>query len=197
MRNRLPTIAGMVTLSAALASQAFAQAPTPYPGGAAGAQARPPVGQGDAEHKAAVSSTDAEFMKKAASDGQAEIELADVALKQTQNAEVKAFATKIKSDHMKAATELKRLAETKKVSVSAKAMDEATAAKDRLSRLSGSAFDRAYAQAMVTDHQKAVDLFTAASQSTDPEVKAFASTTLPVLKEHLQHAQDLQKAVGH
>jgi putative membrane protein len=68
--------------------------------------------------------------------------------------------------------------------------------KDKLAKLNGSAFDRAYADAMVTDHQKAVALFTSASQSADADVKAFAGTTLPVLKQHLQHAEDLQKSVG-
>lgn len=191
MRTTLPTIAGAVTLSAALAASAFAQAPTPYPGGANEPQTRPAIGQGDAEHKADASGPDADFLTKAASDGQAEIELADLALKQSQSSDVKAFATTIKSDHMKAAAELKRLAGTKHVTVPSKPTAGQEAVKGRLSKLTGPAFDRAYADEMVSAHQKAVDLFTTASRSSDAEVKAFASQTLPVLKQHLQHAQQL------
>ena len=50
-------------------------------------------------------------MKKAANAGQAEMELADVANQQSPSASVKALASKIKSDHTEAASELKRLAE--------------------------------------------------------------------------------------
>jgi putative membrane protein len=193
MRIALPTIAAVVTLFLTAPAPARAQTPTPYPGGAA--EPRPPVGQGDAEHRAA-GDADADFMKKAANDGQAEIELADVALKQGHSADVKTFATKIKADHMAAATELKRLASTKHVALPSKLMADEAVTKERLTKLSGSAFDRAYAGEMVTDHQKAVELFTTASQSSDSEVKAFATKTLPVLQAHLQHAQELRQSVG-
>jgi putative membrane protein len=196
MRNALPTIAGVITISAALSAPVLAQGPVPSPGTAQAGQPRPAVGQGDAEHKASVGDSDVEFMRHAATDGQAEIELADVALKQGQSADVKTFATKIKADHLKAASELKRVATAKHVTLSSALTAEQKDMKEKLGKLSGSAFDRAYADAMVTDHQKAVALFTSASESADSEVKAFASTTLPVLKQHLQHAEDLQKSVA-
>ena len=51
-------------------------------------------------------------------------------------------------------------------------------------------------KANVNDHRKAVSAFTKASKSSDPDVKAFADKTLPVLKDHLQRAEDLQKKAG-
>ncbi len=45
---------------------------------------------------------------------------------------------------------------------------------------------------MVADHQKAVALFTKESTNgKDPELKAFATKTLPTLKEHLEMAKKL------
>lgn len=192
MRTALPTLGGALVVAALLAVPARAQTPTPYPGGARTVPT--PVGQGDAEHQAA--SADDGFMTHAAMDGQAEIELADLAMKQGQSAAVKTYASQIKADHLRAATELRRLASGKHVSLPTKPGDNAAATKERLSGLDGAAFDRAYAAEMVSAHQNAVNLFTTASQSADTEVKAFAAKTLPVLTMHLQHAQDLQKSLG-
>lgn len=69
------------------------------------------------------------------------------------------------------------------------------ATKDRLSKLDGTSFDRSYVNAMVADHQKAIDEFTARTKSADADVRAFAEKTLPALKDHLQRAQALQKSI--
>lgn len=192
MRTALPTLGGALAVAALLVTPVRAQ--TPYPGGASTAPA--PVGQGDAEHRTAPASADENFMTHAAMDGQAEIELADLAMKQGESAAVKTYASQIKADHQAAAAELRRLAGAKHVSLSTKPGDNAAATKQRLSDLDGEAFDRAYAEEMVSAHQNAVNLFTTASESADAPVKAFATKTLPVLKTHLQRAQDLQKSVG-
>jgi putative membrane protein len=49
----------------------------------------------------------------------------------------------------------------------------------------------------VSDHKDAVKAFEkAANEATDPEVKAFASKTLPTLKHHLSMAEALQQKLG-
>jgi predicted outer membrane protein len=47
---------------------------------------------------------------------------------------------------------------------------------------------------MLQDHVQAINLFTAAPKSSDPETRAFAEKTLPALRMHLAHAYqvDLQ-----
>ena len=63
---------------------------------------------------------------------------------------------------------------------------------DRLAKLQGAAFDRAYLQHMVKDHEDDVQLFsTQAKQGQDPELKAFAAKTLPTLEEHLSIVRNL------
>jgi putative membrane protein len=62
---------------------------------------------------------------------------------------------------------------------------------DRLSKLSGNAFDKAYMRAMIEDHQEDVSEFRQESQSAkDPDVRQFAAKTLPTLEEHLRIAED-------
>jgi putative membrane protein len=50
---------------------------------------------------------------------------------------------------------------------------------------------------MVTDHEKAVQLFsTAAKEGHDAAIKAFASQTLPTLHGYLQMARQLTQQLG-
>ena len=63
---------------------------------------------------------------------------------------------------------------------------------DNLSKLRGRAFDRAFAQAMVQNHQQDLQAYQEEAQNgTDPEVKAFAARHVPILQEHLRMAQQL------
>jgi len=68
---------------------------------------------------------------------------------------------------------------------------EVTQSIDRLNNLSGSSFDKAYIEMMVSDHQKAVALFEKASQSSDVDVKTYARKYLPILKKHLKKVNAL------
>jgi predicted outer membrane protein len=65
-----------------------------------------------------------------------------------------------------------------------------------LSKLSGDAFDRAFTQEMLAGHRKAVSSFQTESKSgKDPEVKAWATKTLPTLEGHLKQVQELSRSV--
>lgn len=60
---------------------------------------------------------------------------------------------------------------------------------------SGQEFDRAYLELMVDGHRESIDIFESAERSQDPEIKQFASSQLPTLRQHLQQARDLQRTV--
>jgi len=136
---------------------------------------------------------EASFVATAHADGEAEIALADLAATRSQSAGVKALASKIKSDHQQAGEQLKQLAAQKNVTLSSTLSPAHKNTMNRLGKLSGAAFDRAYVSAMVTDHQKAIAEFTKTGKGADADIKAFAARTLPALREHLRHAQELQK----
>ena len=64
---------------------------------------------------------------------------------------------------------------------------------NKLAGLSGADFDRAYVNMMVKDHEKDVKEFEKASaKATDPDIRAWATSTLPTLREHLQQIRDIQ-----
>ena len=154
------------------------------------AQATPPA-------PAAKMAADKTFMMKAAKGGMAEVELGKLAAEKASSSDVKKFGQRMADDHGKAGDELKGLAQTKNITLPAEIDPKDKALHDRLSKLSGEAFDRAYMQAMLADHRKDVAEFRAeASSGKDLEVKAWAAKTLPTLEEHLRLAQDASKAVG-
>jgi putative membrane protein len=70
--------------------------------------------------------------------------------------------------------------------------EEQKQAAQKLAGLSGDAFDKAYADQMVKDHEDAVALFDKESTSgNDADLKAFAGMTLPTLQDHLKMAKAL------
>ena len=136
--------------------------------------------------------SDKTFMKKAAQGGMAEVQLGQLAAEKGSSDEVKKFGQRMVDDHSKANDQLKQLAASKGVELptSLNSKDEAT--KNRLSKLSGNAFDRAYMQDMVKDHTQDVSEFKKASQTAkDSDLKNWASQTLPTLEDHLKTAKSV------
>src|SRR5207253_1949016 len=93
--------------------------------------------------------------------------------------------------------ELKTLAQSKGITLPSAIDAKDKATHDRLAKLSGAAFDRAYMQHMVGGHRTVAAAFRTESKTgKDPEVKAWAEKTLPTIEEHLKLAQDTAKDVG-
>ncbi len=156
----------------------------------------PPSAKANAA-KTAKAGSDQMFVMKAARGGLAEVELGKLAEDKATNDQVKQFGKKMVDDHGKANDELKSLAQSKNITLPSDLSAKDKALHDRLSKLSGAAFDRAYMQAMLKDHREDVNEFRTESRAgSDPEVKQWAAKTLPTLESHLKLAQDDSKAVG-
>ena len=140
--------------------------------------------------------SDTAFVTKIGEVGSAEVELGTLALQKTQRDDVKKFGQQMIDDHSKAGAELKAIAMRKNISWPMELDAEHKALKDRLSKLSGAAFDQAYIQAMVDGHRKVAAQFKTEVQSgSDAEVKAWAAKTLPRVEAHLKHAESVSRAV--
>jgi putative membrane protein len=139
---------------------------------------------------------DKEFVMKASAAGLAEVNLSNLALIKATSPEVKQFARRIVADHTKANRDLLGFANTKRWSV-ARTMDEThQTMQQKLTRLAGAEFDRTYMEAMVKDHEEAVQLFeTESKDGQDAALKTWAGKTLPTLKMHLEKARDVAKKV--
>ncbi len=63
-----------------------------------------------------------------------------------------------------------------------------------LNEKSGNDFGKEYSSMMVNGHKKAIELFEKASTDcTDPDIKAWAIATLPILRTHLDRAMVCEK----
>lgn len=151
----------------------------------------------DKSASGSVAASDKAFMMKAAQGGMAEVELGKLAADKAQDADVKAFGQRMVDDHSKANDQLKSIAQQKNVTLPTDLDAKDKALKDRLSKLSGAQFDRAYMQNMVSDHKKDVAEFKKeASSGKDNDLKNFASQTVPTLESHLQDAQKAASKTG-
>jgi putative membrane protein len=139
---------------------------------------------------------DRKFIEQAAQGGMAEVELGKLAVQKAQSDQVKQFGQRMVDDHSKANDQLKQIAESKGVTLPASLDSKDKRELDRLSKLSGADFDREYMKHMVSDHKNDVKEFKSEAKSAkDAELKSFASSTEPVLEQHLQLAQTTDAAV--
>jgi len=138
---------------------------------------------------------DTHFVKEAADGGLAEVELGKLAADKASSDAVKQFGQKMVDDHSKANDQLKQLASQKQIDLPQEPSAKHKAMMARLQKLSGADFDKAYVSEMLKDHQHDVSAFQQESSSAaDPDIKNFASQTLPTLQEHLKQVQSLSSS---
>jgi len=143
---------------------------------------------------AALSDDDKKFAMKAAEGGLSEVNLGGIAASKATNADVKAFGQRMQTDHGKAGDELKQWASSKGFDLPTQPNAEAQKTATELSGKSGAAFDKAYMQDMVKDHDKDVKEFEEASKKVkDPDLKSWVDKTLPVIQDHDKMAHDIAK----
>ena len=87
-----------------------------------------------------------------------EVELGMLALDKAASRDVKGFAQRMIDDHRKSGDELKAIAARKNFAWPAARPPTERRLKERLSKLSGAAFDRAYIDAMVSGHRDVLEV---------------------------------------
>ncbi|HVZ30592.1 MAG TPA: DUF4142 domain-containing protein [Asticcacaulis sp.] len=127
-----------------------------------------------------------DFATKAANANMLEIETSKLALKTSKNKDVLAFAKQMVADHTKAGTAFKAaVAKSSGVTAPATLDPDFQKKLDDLKAKPASDFDSAYISLQKDAHNDAVNLFDSyAKNGTDPNLKTFASDTLPTLQSH-------------
>src|SRR3954469_9307461 len=139
---------------------------------------------------AAVSGADKAFATEAAHGGLAEVQMGELALQKASSPQVKEFAQRMVRDHTQANQDLMQLGKSENLTLPTQLDAKHKSEMDRLSAMSGNAFDAAYMQHMVQDHKKTVADFQKQAQSgSDPALKSFAQKYLPIIQQHLQMAE--------
>ncbi len=154
------------------------------------------LGSGFAMAQNQAKPTDPQIAHIAYTAGQIDIQAAELALKKSKTKEVQAFANDMVRDHK--AVNDKALALLKKLNVkpedndTSKALQkQADAKRAELEKLSGAAFDKAYAENEVAYHKTVNDALekTLIPSASNGELKDLLSTGLKIFQGHQQHAE--------
>lgn len=141
--------------------------------------------------------SDKAFVKKAIMGSNGEIDAAKLALQKSSNDQVKQFAQKMIDDHTKLLDDMHQVAQAQSIKYVDKPSPSAMKLHKKLDGLNGAAFDKAYVDGMVKDHQEDVKDFTRESNDGKMQpVKDAAGKGLPVIQEHTQMIEGIQKGMS-
>ena len=138
--------------------------------------------------------TDAQlFLEKAAEGQQIEISLGQLAAQRAVNERVKDFGQEMVEDHKKGSQQLEQLAMKGGVQLSPGVSEEHKQKVNKLSQLSGHAFDRAYIDYILEDHEATVNEFQRGVKILqDVGIKQWIASTLPTLQSHRDKARQVK-----
>lgn len=139
--------------------------------------------------------TDQQFVEFAAQTDMMEANLGQLAANAASSQQVKDYASTLVTDHTTDYGQLSTAAKQANLNVPNAIDTEHNKMLAPFQKLKGAAFDRKYAQEMVTGHTKAIEMYKKeASDGQNDALKSYAQTALPVLEKHLTGAKDLEKA---
>ncbi|HYJ97313.1 MAG TPA: DUF4142 domain-containing protein [Burkholderiaceae bacterium] len=139
---------------------------------------------------------DAAFLRQAVQHGLAEVAASKMALVKSRSPAVKAFADAVLADHARLHEQLQTLAAEANVELPAGLTLRQKLQLRVLRDGSDEKFDQRFADAFgVKAYGRTIRLFeAAAADAKDPDVQAFAESSLPLLRERLEAAKDLARS---
>jgi putative membrane protein len=136
-----------------------------------------------------LSSSDREFVDRAAQLNMTEAHLGQMAQQQGHNDGVKALGATLQRDHVAAYQNLQRIGKKDGFDVPKSIDSQHQAEIAPLQAVSGDQFDTQFRQQEVTDHQQAKVWFQSeAAKLTNPDLKAYADQMASSLENHLRMA---------
>jgi putative membrane protein len=131
------------------------------------------------------------FLEKAIEGNFAEVSMGELAQQYGQSDAVKSFGRMLSTDH--AAANQKALDAAQELGMNSPTGPNAKqeAEHDKMSKMSGAAFDKMFAAHMVADHQKDIAEYKKASRSKDAAGE-YASGQIDTLQKHLDTAKSLK-----
>jgi putative membrane protein len=140
---------------------------------------------------------DRDFLIKVANANQAEIQYSQLADKRASSNQVKDFASMLVKDHKGAGDKLADLLKGRKLAIVTGLDKDTRDEASRLGKLEGVDFDRAYLHCMIKEHKSAIAIFeNQAKNGQESDIRDFAKTLLPDLRQHLKKAEQLAKSTN-
>ncbi len=137
---------------------------------------------------------DAKFLSKASEMNIAEIQMGQLAQKKGSEAHIRMLGKMMEDAHTQSQKDLIALAKSKGITVPTTTTKDAQDVYNSLDKKSGKEFDKAYAELMVSGHEKTISTFEKASNDTkDNDVRNWATASLTDLRKHHEHAVESKK----
>jgi putative membrane protein len=138
---------------------------------------------------------DKDFVKSVAESSATEVQLGKLAEEKASSDAVKELGKHMVEAHTQTSEQLKQAAAALKIQVPAEPPRKAKKAEDKLAKLSGADFDRAYAKMAADEQKQAVKQFEREAKSGKaPGVRDFAAKSLPAEQERQKQAEELAGA---
>lgn len=131
------------------------------------------------------------FLMKAIEGNFAEISMGDLAQKNGQSDGVKSYGRMLSTDHSAANQKAMDAAKSLGMNPPGGPNAKQQADFDKMSKMSGTAFDKMFAAHMVADHQKDITEYKKASRMKDAAGE-YASGQIETLQKHLDSAKSLK-----
>ena len=135
------------------------------------------------------------FIEKTALGDMTEVTLGKMAAEKGSSKEVKDFGDQMVKDHSKINDNLKNVARRMGVEIPARVDAMRQAKIDRLAKMSGAAFDKAYVNGAIKAHEMAIAAFERAdAQAKNEDLKKFIKESVPTMKDHLEMIRKFSQA---
>ncbi|MBB3021037.1 putative membrane protein [Microvirga lupini] len=134
------------------------------------------------------------FLKKAIEGNLAEVAVGKLAQQKGNSDGVKNFGRQLETDHSAANQKAMSVATSVNMTPPTGPNKQQQETYQKLSKLSGAAFDREFIKDMVADHKKDVAEYEREAKRQNDPVASYANETLPTLKNHLQTVETLSTA---
>jgi putative membrane protein len=156
------------------------------------------LGGHEAAAQTAIPPTAADFVLGAAQSDQYEIRAAQVALAQSHNPRIKAFAARMIEDHTRMTDALRQAATASGLAPPPAAMSSDQAALlAALQSLRGAPFDQAYIRQQLLAHNQALAVEQSyAAAGTDTTLRKAAQSSIPMIQQHLTTAEQIGASLG-
>ena len=157
----------------------------------------PPVSSARSGKSSAELPIGKDFITTAADINLGEVELGKLAEQNGNNQAIKDFGKLMVKDHSMAESQLEQIAKQNAVVLPARPATNVSDLKGQLSKESGTKFDQAYLQHMLSGHKQAITTFeNEIEHGQDAAFKAYAESVLPTIQDHIRIAEDLAGKVG-
>jgi len=147
------------------------------------------IGTGEDVAKLDTTQRDRNFLCKAAEINLEEIWLGQLAQQHSTYTYTKELGQMMETDHHKVLDGLTLLAAKQAIDIPTLLDKQAQEDYRMLANKSGTDFDTSYCSLMIKGHKAAIDLFeTEANETSNTDIRNWATSTLPGLHKHLEHA---------